>query len=144
MVDIRYKEIRKDDRIAFILNERGSRPRLVPCYVLEENSSIIVVQDDNVEIHRLRQSQRSFEDGRLLSSVVLGDRSDTMGSTTDCTGYPVNVGDIVAFMEAPSQGFSTSLRVGEVLRLEAAEVTIKDVLSGQKYKRKTAEVAVVE
>ena len=55
------------------------------------------------------------------------------------------MGDKVAFMEVPSQGFTTSLLIGTVLKVSAQEVTIKvKTTVEQKYMRRLEQVVVVE
>ena len=144
MVDIRFVEIEKQKRVVFILNRRGEKPLLVHGHVVRVDPKSVVVQDSSGDYHWLRHSKRAYDDGRMINVAVILARSKAKGELLDCTGHPITVGDEVAFMEAPSQGFSTSLVLGEVLRTNSEEVTLK-VYSPTitKYMRKPDEVAVI-
>ena len=145
MQDIRFEDIFEDDNILFIKNKRGEESRLVYGHVKVVNPISILVEDDCGELHRLRYSERSKKDGRLLGAVVVLPRTEATGDVLDFTGHPINPGDNVAFMEAPSQGFSTSFVIGSALRVSPAEIIILVVKHAtQKYMRKPNETVVIK
>lgn len=145
MNDFRDFRISRDDDIVFIKNKRGEDPRLVFGIVIKtDNQSIEVIDDDNIT-HEVRHSQRSLDAGRMLNVITIPARAYREGNTLDCSGYPVRIGDKVAFMETPSQGFCSSLIVGTVVRVGDGEITIQVAEKANiKYMRKSREVAVIE
>ena len=145
MEDIRQEDIFEDDNIAFIKNKRGEAPRLVFGQVKAVGYHSIEVQDASGEIYEVRFSQRSLNANRLLNAVVILPRDSVTGDVLDITGHPILPADKVAFMEAPSQGFSTALVVGRALHVTPDGVTILvDSATSQKYKRKPDEIVVIE
>ena len=145
MFDVQSCLIEKDDDIVFIKNKRGEPSRLVFGVVVDVGLlGIEVIGDDGIK-YNVRMSQRSQEADKMLNAVVLLPRAEVSGDVLDCSGHPALVGDKVAFMETPSQGFSTSLVVGYVLRLCKDEVTILvERNATQKYIRKPNEIVVVD
>ena len=147
MVDIQSQKICENDLVVYIQNNRGEKPRMVDAIVESENERSIIVRLVNGETNRLTYSHRSFADGRLNNLVVIKPRpvAPYYASAFDCTDYPVFEGDKVAFMEVPSQGFSTSLVIGKVSKLSADSITIVvKAKTEQKYMRKPDQVVVVE
>lgn len=145
MNDFRDCRISRDDDIVFIKNKRGEDPRLVFGIVIKaDNQSIEVIDDDGIT-HEVRLSQRSFAAEKMLNVITIPARAYREGNTLDCSGYPVRIGDRVVFMETPSQGFCTSLILGNVVRVKDDGITIQASEAGnRKYMRKPKEVAVIE
>ena len=143
MKDTRSENILKYDDVVFIRNKRGAAPRLIFGVVEEVAPLSILIQDESGELYRVRYTDRSIQNGRMLNVVIIPERADADGDVIDCSGHAINKGDEVAFMEAPSQGFSTSLVIGEVLSVHADGVTIQ-AADGRKYMRKPSEIVVVE
>ena len=143
MVDIRFKPIHEQDDIVFIRNERGENPRLLSGTVEAVNLHSVIVQSDN-RIFQLTHHRRSFNEEHLINAVVLGKRPEVTGSIFDCTEYPIHNGDLVAFIEAPSQNFSTSLVIGEVVDLlsEGVKILVSSSVE-QKYMRPPQEIVVI-
>ena len=80
-----------------------------------------------------------------VSNFVIHPQSSNAGNLLDCAGQPIAEGCKVAFMEYPSQGFSGSLVVGEVLRIGEDGLTIRVESSAvHKHLRKPGEVVVIE
>ena len=75
---------------------------------------------------------------------MLGKRPKVTGSIFDCTEYPIHNGDLVAFIEASSQDFSTSLVIGEVIDLlsEGVKILVSSSVE-QKYMRPPQEIVVI-
>ena len=145
MVDIRFIDLVEGTNIVFILNNRGEKPRLLHGVVKGSTSNSLLVEDDIGELHNLSHSARSHRDGRFLRAAVIPQVSNCTEGVVDCIGHTIAVGDYVAFMEVPSQGFCSSLLVGDVIRIEDDGLTIKVYSSTtRKYFRKPDEVAVVE
>lgn len=145
MLDVQSNIICEGDLVAYIQNTRGEKPRLMYAIVSAVNKKSIHVRLVNGETVRLSYSHRSFADSRLNNVVAIKSRQIREGEFLDCTEYPIFDGDRVAFMEVPSQGFSTSLVIGEVIKVVADEVTItvKSKVD-QKYLRKPDQVVVVD
>ena len=144
MRDIRFIQIEQNQRVVFILNKRGEKSRLLHGFVFRSDPKSIVIQDDSGKFHWLKRSKRAFDDGRMIGLAVILPSQTSDGEILDCIGQPIVVGDEVAFMEVPSQGFSTSLVVGEVLCIAADGVTIRVESSViRKYMRRPEEIAVV-
>lgn len=147
MLDIQSQKICENDLVVYIQNKRGDKPRLEYAIVETENAKSIIVRFVNGEKNRLTYSHRSFADGRMNNLVVITHRpvAPYYAVAFDCTDYPVFEGDKVAFMEVPSQGFSTSLVIGKVSKLSADSITIVvNSKAEQKYMRKPDQVVVVE
>lgn len=146
MVDRCFRDITEGASIAIIFNKRGNTPRLMHGFVAAVTPGTVHVKDNEGGSHILRHTKRSNIDGRLLTAVVLPPPlPESFNDMKDCAGHPVNVGDTVAFMEAPSQGFSTSLLIGEVQRVEENGITIVVRSSvTKKYMRIPGEVAVID
>ena len=144
MEDIRFVNIEKGNSVVFILNSRGEPPRLMHGVVFRSDPKSIVIQDKEGKYYWRHKSKRAFDDGRMLSVAVINAAPGGKGEILDCAGHPVTIGDDVAFMEAPSQGFSTSIVVGEVLRVDSNGVTIRvESDTVRKYMRKPEETAVI-
>lgn len=148
MRDIRFEEILDGDNIVFIQNERGSDPKLVYGRVEEVTDKSVLVKKENGEVQKLHRNQHIAKgdgnDGQITRAVVILTRADTHGDVQDFTGHPINTGDEVAFMEAPSQGFSTSLLVGEVKQITRERITIVVMQRvAQKYMRSPKEIVVI-
>ena len=144
MVDIRFRPIHEQDDIVFIRNERGEKPHLMCGAVDAVNLHSVVVQCENKFFH-LTHHKRSFNGDHLINAIVLDSRPIVTGGLYDCTEYPIHSGDLVAFIEAPSQSFSTSLLIGEVIGL--VEDGVKILVSSsieQKYMRKPHEIVVIQ
>lgn len=143
MFDIRFKSIHEKDKIVFIRNERGEKPRLLCGIVEAVNSHSIIAQSDG-RFFQLTHHKRSFNEDHLINTVVLGKRPEEQGDALDCTEYPIRVGDLVAFIEAPSQDFSTSLVIGEVIDLssDGVKILVSSAIE-QKYMRKPNEIVVI-
>ena len=136
--------IQRDDDIVFIKNKRGEKPRLVFGIVYSVGNQSIEIEDDDGTSHEVKLSQRSLDAGKMLNAVTIPMREDRKGDTLDCTGHPIFIGDKVAFMEAPSQGFSTSLIIGKVASDRDGEITIQvEGTAYRKYMRKSEEIAVI-
>lgn len=144
MVDLLFNEINEGDSIVFIKNKRGEKPRLLFGTVDLVFPKSLIVQKKNGDFYRLRYSQRSLVDGQMINVTVIQQHKESTGNTLDCTGYPVFIGDEVVFMEVPSQGFSTSLVVGNVMSIadEGITITVKSSVY-DKYMRKPDEIAVI-
>lgn len=144
MYDIRFQPIHEHDQVVFIRNERGKEPRLLSGTVDAVKMRSIIVQSKN-GIYQLTYHKRSFNEDHLINTVVILPRTEVTGDILDCTEHPICSGDVVAFIETPSQGFSTSLVVGEVINLSPHEIKIlvsSDVK--QKYMRKPKDVVVIQ
>ena len=100
------------------------------------------VKADNEE-HRVVFSSRSFPDDKMINVFVTHKPLTGVGECCDFLGQPIHIHDSVLFMEAPSQGYSTSFVLGEVVRLSNQEVTIAVRTSTvKKYMRKQDNVVV--
>ena len=145
MEDINCEDILENDNVVFIKNKRGEEPRLVYGHVKEANPDNILVEDNCGKVHQLHYSERTKKDGRLLGTLVVLPQPEATGDVLDFTGHPINPGDKVAFMEVPSQGFSTSFVIGNALRVSLDEIIILvENLASQKYMRKPNETIVIE
>ena len=144
MVDIRFVKIEEGKSVVFILNNRGEKPRLLHGTVFRADPKSFVVQDDSGKYHWLHKSKRAFEDGRMIRVAVIQASFDSGGEIPDCAGHPISIGDDVAFMEVPSQSFSTSLVVGKVIGVDPGGVAIRvESDTVRKYMRKPEEIAVI-
>ncbi len=145
MLDFRLTEIHEGNTVVYIHNERTGQPRFIKAIVEMEVSKSIVVKLADGETKNLWLSHRSSVDGKMNNLVVIPSRPDIKGDLLDFTGYPICVADKVAFMEAPSQGFSTSLVEGNVLNISEDGITILvKAKTEHKYFRKPNEIVVIE
>ena len=145
MQDVLLGLIQRDDDVAFIKNKRGEKPRLVFGYVVSVKDLSITVKDDDSTTHEVRLLQRSFETKRMLNVITIPARADREGNILDCSGYPIQIGDKVAFMECPSQGFCTSLSVGNAVHVKDSGITIQVAeAANRKFMREPKNVVVIE
>lgn len=145
MRDLRSSLIMRDDDVAFIKNNRGDDPRLVFGIVVAVGDNSIDVEDEEGVLHNVRFTQRSMLADKMLNVVTIPARPDVYGSVLDCSGHPILYGDLVAFMETPSQGFSTGLLIGEAVKVEADGVTIAaKTRTAQRYMRPPRDVIVIK
>lgn len=145
MNDFRGLCILRDDDVAFIKNNRGDDPRLVFGIVVAVGDKSIDVQDEGGVLHNVRSTQRSMLADKMLNVTTIPSRPDVYGSVLDCSGHPILYGDLVAFMETPSQGFSTSLVLGEAVKVEYDGVVVAaKSRTGQKYMRRPQDIVVIK
>ena len=145
MQDVLLGLIQRDDDVAFIKNKRGEKARLVFGFVVSVTDRSISVKDDEGTTHEVKLSHRSYEAEKMLNVITIPARAYREGNTYDCSGYPVRIGDNVAFMETPSQGFSTSLIIGNVVSIRDGEITIQvEGAALRKYMRRPKEIVVIK
>lgn len=145
MNDIEFVEIKVEDNLIFILNKRGERPRLVHGIVREIGLASVLAEDDSGIFHQLHHSKRSAQDGRLLNTVVVHPKTNNTGEVKDCIGNSIAVGNHVAFMEVPSQSFSTALLTGTVQKVTSEGISIVVKSSAfRKYMRCPSEIVVID
>ena len=95
------------------------------------------------EDYRVVFSSRSLPDDKMINVFVTHTPHKGVGDYCDFLGQSIHLHDSVLFMEAPSQGYSTSFVSGKVLKLSNQEVTIAVSASTvQKYMRKPDKVVV--
>lgn len=133
MLDFLDREIKEKDCIVFIVNKRGKEPRLQAGTVKRINEKSIVAADKDSEEYRIVFSSRSFENCKLINTVLLNTHADRAGEIVDYVSTPIKAGDKAVFMEVPSQGFCTSFELGTVSRISGDGVTL---LSGAREKHK--------
>ena len=145
MKDIRYQDFSLNDCVVFIENNRDQDPKLMYGRVKQITPQSILIQDDSDTLHRLRLSDRPTKADQILHAVIISPLSDTIGNDLDFLGHSIAIGDTIAFMEVPSQGFSTSFIIGEVFRIDSDGIMILVRSSVyQKYMRKPHEIVVLE
>ena len=142
MVDVQNIEIHERDVVMFIRNQRGKKPQIMYGIVDAVKPKSVIVQRILGGFSSFRLSH--YGDEHFTNILVLPRRPEVDGKILDFTDYPVAINDKVAFVVVPSQGFSTSFIIGEIIRLNSDEVTILvHSKAEQKYIRKPKEVVVI-
>ena len=146
MVDFIDQKIEVGAHICFIRNERGKPTFIKYGTVKKISEKSLDVEVEDGSIHKVMFStSRYLDNTKQLKVVVIKDRPNREGNEKDISGYPIKVGDAVAFPEGVSNGSSRRFIKGTVSGLTQKNVNIvSDETSYENARRTFDRVVVIE
>ena len=137
------QEFKAGDDVVFIRNQRGTPSSLMRGTVVKVNDKSINV-DSEGKTYRVMFSTSPYKNNAtLLKAVVIKERESRTGEPADFTGYPIRIGDTVAFTEGVYQGSVESFIVGVVTSIAAQSVGIHSDNPKYETARRTFDRVVV-
>ena len=118
------QEINTGDQVAFIRNQRSTPTCLKYGTVIKVNNKSINVNSEGKSYRVMFTTSPYKDDTKLLKAVVIKERVPRTGEPVDFTGYPIQIGDSIAFTEDVYQGAVESFIVGTVTSIAAKSVGI--------------------
>lgn len=118
------QEVRINDEVVFIRNQRGKPTSLQTGTVKKINEKSVSIDSDG-KTYRVMFSTSPYKDQtKLLKVIVMKDRKDRIGDPKDFTGYPIKEGDTIAFTENVYQGAVESFIIGTVTSITPQNINI--------------------
>ena len=118
------QEVRINDEVVFIRNQRGKPTSLQMGTVKKINEKSVSIDSDG-KTYRVMFSTSPYKDQtKLLKVIVMKDRKDRIGDPKDFTGYPIKEGDTIAFTENVYQGAVESFIIGTVTSITPQNINI--------------------
>ena len=137
------QEINEGDTIVFIRNQRGAPACLKYGTVCKVNNKSIDVNSEQKK-YRVMFSTSPYKDNtKLLKALVLKERASRTGKTVDFTGYPIQIGDTIAFTEKVYVGAVESFIIGTVTGITAHSVNIHSDLPSYEDARRAFDRVIV-
>ena len=135
LTDFLGQEIHVNDSVAFIRNKRTEPTKLMYGTVEKITGKGIVTKASDGEKYQVMLSTSNYLDKtKLLKVIVLKERPDRTGEVKDATGYPVHVGDKIAFMGKVVRGASQAFELAVVKKISNNtaffDVPVSDYLGG--------------
>lgn len=118
------QEVRINDEVVFIRNQRGKPTSLQTGIVKKINEKSVSIDSDS-KTYRVMFSTSPYKDQtKLLKVIVMKDREERSGDPKDFTGYPIKEGDTIAFTENVYQGAVESFIIGTVTSITPQNINI--------------------
>lgn len=118
------QEVRINDEVVFIRNQRGKPTSLQMGTVKKINEKSVSIDSDG-KTYRVMFSTSPYKDQtKLLKVIVMKDRKDRIGDPKDFTGYPIKERDTIAFTENVYQGAVESFIIGTVTSITPQNINI--------------------
>lgn len=118
------QEVRINDEVVFIRNQRGKPTSLQTGIVKKINKKSVIIDSDS-KTYRVMFSTSPYKDQtKLLKVIVMKDREERSGDPKDFTGYPIKEGDTIAFTENVYQGAVESFIIGTVTSITPQNINI--------------------
>ena len=137
------QEINEGDAVVFIRNQRSTPTCLKYGTVIKVNNKSINVESEG-KAYRVMFTTSPYKDStKLLKAVVIKERASRTGKPVDITGYPIQVGDTLAFTEEVYQGAVESFIVGTVTSIAAQSIGIHSDNPRYENARRTFDRVVV-
>ena len=118
------QEINIGDSVVFIRNQRSTPTLLKYGTVIKVNNKSINVESEGKTFRVMFTTSPYKDDTKLLKAVVIKERAPRTGEPVDFTGYPIQIGDSIAFTEEVYQGAVESFVIGTVTSIAAQSVGI--------------------
>ena len=125
LLDYMEHEIAVGDEVVFIRNSYGKPPKLLTGIVDKISAKSIVVKTLSEECFRVILPEDETE--ILPKVIVMNPRPNRIvGKYIDATGYPLQEGDIVAYMGKVYVGNCEGFRTGAVKKITEKTVEVED------------------